>query len=250
MNDKLWRYTGDYSLKYLQYQKKYQKNIRESDKKLIEKIQFLKQKDSKCEFRLLDVGCSSGNLLFHIKSLFPDFYLSGFDLDSNAITSCKLDSKLKGIKFTAGSCLEMGHLSSENFNIIILNAVVLHLNDEKFEKTIFEVSKILDRGGSLMMFDFFNPFDQEIEIIERSSYGSLSGVPLFFKSYKYTKSVLLKAGFDKIEFNPFLMPFDLPLKKDNHHDLSTYTISTEKRDRISMRGTVSQPWCHLYATKI
>ena len=243
-------YEGEHGLKYLRYQKKYQKNIRESDKKIIEKIKLLKQKDSKCEFRLLDVGCSSGNLLFHIKSIFPDFYLYGFDLDSKAITSCKLDSKLKGIKFTAESCLEMGHLSSENFNIVILNAIVCHLNDEEFEKTMFEASKILDRGGSLMMFGYFNPFDQEIEIIERSPYGTTSGVTLFYKSYNYTKSVLLKAGFDKIEFNPFLMPFDLPLKKDNHHDLSTYTVSTEKGDRISMRGTISQPWCHLYATKI
>ena len=240
----------EFNLKYISYQKKYQKNIRESDKKLIEKINFLKQRDTKSKFRILDAGCSTGNLLYHIKSLFPDFYLFGLDFEPVVIDACKLDSNLKDIKFTVGSCLEMGHLFSENFNIIILNATVVHMNDKEFDKTISEAFKILTPGGILMMFDYFNPFDQNVEIIERSSYGSGQGIPLYFKSYNLTKSVLLQAGFGNIEFNPFHMPFDLHLKKNDHHNLSTYTLKTDSGDRISMRGSLYQPWCHVYAVKI
>jgi len=240
----------EFNLKYINYQKKYQKNIRESDKKLIEKINFLKQKDAKFKYRILDVGCSTGNLLYHIKSLFPDLSLSGLDFEPVVIDSCKLDSNLNDIKFTVGSSLEMGHLFSENFNIIILNATVVHMNDKEFSKTISEAFKILTPGGSLMMFDYFNPFDQNVEIIERSSYGSGQGIPLYFKSYNLTKSILLEAGFDNIEFNPFLMPFDLPFNKDDHNNLSTYTLKTDSGDRISMRGSLFQPWCHVYSTRI
>jgi SAM-dependent methyltransferase len=240
----------EFNLKYKSYQKKYQKNIRESDKKLIEKINFLKQKNIKSNYRILDVGCSTGNLLYHIKSLFPSFCLSGLDLETNVVDFCKLDSNLKDIKFTVGSSLEMGNLFVEKFDIIILNAIVVHLNDSEFDKTISEAFKILSTGGSLMMFDYFNPFEQNLEIIERSSYGSDQGIPLYFKSYKLTKSILHKTGFDNVEFDPFYMPVDLPLKKNDYFNLSTYTLKTDSGDRISMRGSLFQPWCHVYATKI
>jgi SAM-dependent methyltransferase len=240
---KVYEKDTKYNLRYLRYQKKYRKNIRESDKKLIEKIKLLKKKKS----RLLDIGCSTGNLLYHIKLAFKNFYLFGLDFETNVINLCKLDPELKNINFSVGSCLKMANLFREKFDIIILNAIVAHLNNNEFEKTIFEASKILSNGGSLMIFDYFNPFDQELEIIERSPYGSFEGIPLYYKSYNFTKKTLLRAGLKKIKFDPFHMPFDL---KKNSHNLATYTINTNKRDRMSMRGSLFQPWCHVYATKI
>lgn len=74
-------YVGDETFlrDYNAYQKKYAGQIRESDKVLIQLVREIAERSGSLEerFRLLDIGCSTGNLLLHLKHAFPSMELTG-----------------------------------------------------------------------------------------------------------------------------------------------------------------------------
>ena len=249
-NFQVYNEDKSFHSRYLSYQSKYAQKMRESDKILVEKIFSIASTfpDSQ-QIRLLDVGCSTGNLLLHIKRLLPNISLVGLDLNQIVIEECKNNPQLRGIDFVVGSALEMKHLFNQPFEIVVANAMVHPLNAQEFEQVISSFASILKPDGFHLNFDGFHPFHQEISVVEYSDYGSQKGIPIFYRSFDRTSQVLALAGFDRIEFHPFEMPFDLDRDIRNFSDLSTYTIKTEYGTRLSMRGSIYQPWCHLYARK-
>jgi|SRR5215831_17302869 len=78
------------------YQERYRGSMRESDKVLIELIRGATEPAS-----LLDIGCSTGNLLRHIRCLVPGLRLSGANLSRSAIEQCRVDPDLAGTAFYA-----------------------------------------------------------------------------------------------------------------------------------------------------
>ena len=46
---------------------------------------------------ILDIGCSTGNLLYHLKSEFPNTILNGCDLNKSSIDTCINDKDLTNI---------------------------------------------------------------------------------------------------------------------------------------------------------
>jgi hypothetical protein len=46
-----------------------------------------------------------------------------------------------------------------------------------------------------------------------------------------------------------MIPIDLPEPEDKSGDPITYTVKLENGNRICMRGSLYQPWCHLVARK-
>ena len=224
--------------------------MRESDKVLINKIQAIVEAQGGVEgIRLLDVGCSTGNLLLHIKRLVPGLNLVGLDLSDTAIERCQANPQLAGIDFVVGSAMAMENLFEQPFDIVIANAMVHPLNYEEFEQALTQFSRVLKSDGYHLNFDGFHAFQQEIAIMEYSTYGSALGIPIYYRSFARTTEILERAGFDRIEFHPFEMPFDLDRDPENFTDLSTYTVTTAVGKRMSMRGSIYQPWCHLYAQK-
>ncbi|MGV2434690.1 MAG UNVERIFIED_CONTAM: class I SAM-dependent methyltransferase [Anaerolineae bacterium] len=72
------------------------KKMREGDKVFINKIQSIVEQRGGVEgIRLLDVGCSTGNLLLHIQRLVPGLALVGLDLSKDAV-ECASQSTVTG----------------------------------------------------------------------------------------------------------------------------------------------------------
>lgn len=240
--------------KYSSYQKRYVENIRESDRVIIDLIRqsIEEKKEPLGNLRLLDIGCSTGNLLKHIRSYFPSLGLTGGDFASKVIRENRQNPDLNGIQFEEMDVTSLG--KREEYDFITVNAVLYLFDHPTFEKAILSLSMALKKKGTLIVFDFFHPFRQELSIKEESC-SHPDGLLLHLRSYARTLSVLEKYQFQKIAFNPFKIPVDLEKgltysdNKDGFEDLNSYTVKSENGERLIFRGCLYQPWCHLIAQK-
>lgn len=226
---------------YKEYQKKYAENIRESDRKAIEYVKSVSSPDHKS---LLDIGSSTGNFLRHVKNMVPGLSLTGIDMMEDVVAECRKDSSLEGIDFEQKDVLEMTF--EKPFDIVTVNAVFFALKLEEFEKAIARVSSCLNSGGYLVNFDYYHPFDSQIEIKETSPLFP-EGLMLYPRSYNKTIEILQKNGFEDVKIEPFEIPIDLPVKDNT--GTNTHTVKTEEGKRLCFRGMLCQPWSFLVARK-
>lgn len=228
---------------YIAYQQRYAGTVRESDRRILAYVADVVQAHGP-EGRLLDIGCSTGNLLRHLKGAFPGLTLAGGDLSEMQLAACREDPDLAGIAFESIDILEIDRFST--FDVITANAILYGLGAEDFERAAASLAGALRPGGTLIAFDFFHPFDQEVAIVERSA-AFPDGHPLHFRSYGWTRSVLASAGFAEPAFHPFAIPIDLPMP--GLDSIRTYTRRDAEGARLQFRGTLFQPWCHLVARR-
>jgi len=238
-------YVSDesYHLDYAEYQRRYATQLRESDRVLIEIVRELVAERG--PLHLLDIGCSTGNLLLHLRNELPQLKLRGGDLVPAVLEECRSNELLKGISFESLDVLDLP--ANEELDIVVANAVLYVFSRSEFERAIASISRALGPTGSLAAFDFFHPFRQNLEIVERSEKFP-NGHALHFRPFAEVEPVLRANGFDRVEFRPFQIPVDLP-RPQSDEDISSYTVRDDSGGRLLYRGALSQPWCHLLATK-
>jgi SAM-dependent methyltransferase len=244
-------YVGNSSLheKYSAYQERYSTTIRESDRVLIDLVRNSVAAATR-QPRVLDIGCSTGNLLAHIREALPELDLTGADLAQSVIDVCRDDPRLAGIEF---SLMDMLGLTGR-YEVIIANAVAVYFSHEEYDRAIASVAAALEVGGTYLAFEWLHPFPQDIEIRETSS-SHPNGLKIHFRPYSIVEEILARHGFGNVEFRPFSIPIDLERgatfagNPDGFEELNSYTVRTETGDRMLFRGTLYQPWCHLVAQK-
>ncbi|MCX7157458.1 MAG: class I SAM-dependent methyltransferase [Rhodocyclales bacterium] len=232
---------------YNAYQAKYAKQIRESDKVLIGLVSdiLVKVDPGQGKMRLLDVGCSTGNLLLHLKRLVPQLELTGGDLADSSLDECRANPELQGVAFEVMDVLNLDRIAY--YDIVTINAVLYMMEDEQFEQALGSVARALKPGGSIIVFDFFHPYPQDLHLLEISK-SHPAGLRLRFRPMAMAEEVLTAAGFEKPVFRPFTLPIDLP-PSGSDGDLITYTVPAADGRKLPFRGTLFQPWCHLSAIK-
>lgn len=227
---------------YSEYQQRYAHQIRESDRVLIELLRPVAE--ARPGLTVLDVGCSTGNLLRHIRAAYPDARLTGADLTPEVLDACRADEGLAGIDFEVMDLLDLPPLGVD---VVVVNAVLYLLSDDEFRRALASAAQALRPGGTLLVFDFFHPFEQELELRETSRTHP-AGLMLHFRSYGLARRALEEASFEAIRFQPFAIPIDLPRSEDDG-EIVSYTRKDEQGDRLLFRGTLFQPWCHLIASR-
>ncbi len=231
---------------YNDYQARYAEQMRESDKVLIELLRkHIGDKKYDNAPELLDIGCSTGNLLLHLKRMLPGVNMTGGDLALSSIEEARQNPALEGIDFQT---MDIFNLPEGKFDIIVVNAVVYMFNDEQYEKALKSIQAALKSGGAAFFFDFAQPHNHELEIIERTM-SHPDGLRLSFRSYKRVQAAHKEAGFDSLEINPFVLPIDLP-RPDINGEVISYTVKDEDQKRMAFRGALYQPWCHMVAKKL
>jgi len=238
---------NEYIKSYIEYQRRYEKDARQSDMKLIELVSrvLAGYSEQNRQVRLLDIGCSTGNLLIHLKNAFPTLRLVGGDLSELSIANCKKNSALNGVELEVMDILRLGERAGY-YDVITANAILYGFTDDLFESSLRSISEALTPGGSLVAFDFFHPWDQDVELVEKSAHFP-QGHPLHFRSYATARKALQSAGLQEPQFSPFQIGIDLPDK--GHASIATRTTMTKSGDRLLFRGCLNQPWCHLVARK-
>ncbi|MBM4135117.1 MAG: class I SAM-dependent methyltransferase [Nitrospira sp.] len=246
-------YLSSFTEKYNVYQKRYTEEPREGDKILIQLVRDAASKrlGAGDQVALLDVGCSTGNFLLHLKRAVPGLNLVGCDLAVSAIESCRRNPALAGIQFEVMGIFD---LPRDRFDIIVTNAATYFFDYAQYEQAIASIGLALKRGGRWFSFEFVHPYEQDIHIVEKSR-SHPRGLNLYFRPFSVVKQILEKRGFTGVHFLPFAIPIDLAKgvvftdNCDGEEELNTYTVKTESGQRMLFRGTLFQPWCHLTAVK-
>jgi SAM-dependent methyltransferase len=230
---------------YFDYQKRYSDSMRESDKIMLDLVlSDLHTKGTRRD-RLLDIGCSNGNFLAHLRAHAPAVEYWGGDLQPAVIDRCRTESHLKGIQFEV---MDIRDLSPwPQFDVIIANAVLFRFPENDFASICGNLARALTPGGKLFTFDFYHRFEQQIAIVETSTWHP-HGLMLHIRSYDTAQMIFRTAGFERVTFQPFDIPIDLAAR-DDPADIGTYTRMTREGDRLMFRGSIYQPWCHAVAHK-
>jgi SAM-dependent methyltransferase len=232
---------------YNAYQAKYATQMRESDKVLISLIgdYVESRKPERRTVSLLDIGCSTGNLLLHLKRLMPSLDLTGGDLAESSLQECRANPDLEGVIFKELDLLKLPKTGS--YDIITINAVLYMMEDGQLEEALRSVACSLKPGGLMIAFDFFHPYTQDLHILEVSK-SHPAGLRLRFRPISMAINLLSACGFVNPIFRPFTLPIDLPAS-GGADDLITYTVPALDGRKLPFRGTLFQPWCHLSATR-
>lgn len=239
---------------YIAYQERYRVNMKESDRAMIGHIArtLPDTPEQRHGLRLLDIGCSTGYFLRHLRNAFPGLSLMGADLTVEQVEACRRETDLAGIEFAVMDLLELG--VERQFDRIVANAVAYLLTPEEYQKAMHSISRALKPGGYYLAYEWLHPHPQELQIIEWGS-SHPNGLKMHMRSYNTVRGYMAAAGFEDVQFHPFKIPIDLTGEKtckdaaDGFEDLNTYTVRTETGERIMFRGALAQPWCHLIARK-
>jgi len=231
---------------YLEYQKRYATQLRESDRVIIEMVrEIVKRRDEGRPLSLVDIGCSSGNLLYHLKRQVPGLELHGGDAFPGIIEACRQNPDLMGITFDQMDLLKLDGRS--HFDIVIVNAVLFLFPEADFNQAIVNIASVTKAAGHFITFDVFHSAEQELSIVEKSETHP-EGLNLHFRQFSIVHRTLEKHGFSNVSFKPFLIPIDLS-KPERAADISSYTVRTDSGERLIFRGTLFTPWCHMLAQK-
>jgi 2-polyprenyl-3-methyl-5-hydroxy-6-metoxy-1,4-benzoquinol methylase len=88
-----------FAASYAEYQGKYAENPRESDKRTAQLVLPVDHRP-----RILDIGCSTGNFLRHLKRLNINADLIGGDLMESHLDLCRENPALAGVSFQPWTC--------------------------------------------------------------------------------------------------------------------------------------------------
>ncbi len=226
---------------YNDYQKRYAGQIAERDKVMLGLI----AEKTQGQGALLDIGCSTGNLLLHIKQAFPAMKLTGGELAESSLTAARANPDLAGIAFRTMDMLDI----PGQYDCITANAVTYLFDWPEYERAIQSIVNALRPGGLFVSFDWYHPFTGQDIAIREITPGHPDGLTIYSRSFDRVGRVFDRTGFDGFEFHPFIIPIDLAEPEDKSGDPVTYTMKLDNGNRICMRGSLYQPWCHIAATK-
>lgn len=229
---------------YSRYQSRYRSKPPERDEKLLTLLRALPHGDS--DLRLLDIGCHQGNLLALLRSEFPTWRLWGGDIWPKILEDCRQDPDLEGIHFEHLDVLSLPS-DSQTWDVIIANAVLFRFDEDEFERAIQGIGASLGPGGVLVAFDWYHDFRQRVVISEFTPQHP-EGLLLNMRDQAEVTAILQKHGFCRVEFHPFNVDAELPLREEGDA-LHTHTKTLNDGTNISLRGVIFQPWCHLVAVK-
>lgn len=240
------KYTNDsdHFSDYNSYQNKYRQSIRDSDSIIINIIEELSEDDHSNK-TLIDVGCSTGNLLLHLNNRFPNYQLHGADLVESSWEENFSNPKFAGIKFQAID-ITNGIPNDGPFDIITANAIFFAFDENFFAQAVSNLARVLKPNGVLIAFDYFTPFNQELTITETTP-AHPQGLTMHVRSFEKATKSLKDAGFSSAEYREFQITKDLSLK--DNRQTSTYTILNNNSTQMCFRGSLFQPWHHLIARK-
>jgi cyclopropane fatty-acyl-phospholipid synthase-like methyltransferase len=226
---------------YNNYQQRFAAELSERDKVILRLI----AEKTGGRASLLDIGCSTGNLLLHISHAFPEMKLTGGELAESSLTVARQNPELRTVDFQIMDMLAI----TGKYDCIVANAVCQMLNGEEYEAALRSVAAALNPGGCYISLEWLHPFNwQDLTIIEESG-SHPEGLKIHARPYQKVMKIMEQVGLEMVEFRSFTMPSDLPFKGYDDPEMNSYTVPREGGERLCFRGALCQPWCHVIAVK-
>ena len=174
---------------------------------------------------LLDAGCATGEFLYYIRKILPDFGpFSGMDISEKMVEHAR--KHVPGIEFSVGSILDEEFFKNRHYDLITCIGTIFIFDD--FEKPIKNLLSCVQKGGRVLISGIFN--DDPIDVIMRYRRADSRGLA-WEKGWNvlscHTAENILKNSGHQIEWtwHPFRLPF--ALKKRPEDPMRQWTVSTE-----------------------
>ena len=235
------KYFGTYEA----YQQRYRRRPRESDRVLVSLVRKALV-SKKGLVRILDVGCSTGNPLYWLQKQLPGAELVGTELAESSLKQCRKDPALSRVSFETLDIT--ARPPRGRYDAITVNAVFYCFSEQEFRQSVSNLAQALKPGGCLFAYDFFHEVDDYRLALVEHSRTFPKGHKISMRPRNGVRAVLMKSGFSQVQFRPFSMPFDLA-KREHAPVLMSYTRRMRSGERLTFRGVLYQPWCHLVARR-
>ena len=125
------------------------------------KQQLVKQANIQPGQRVLDLGCGTGTLTLLIKQAYPDAEVIGLDGDLTVLAMARAKTEKAGVTlaFNAGMAFQLPY-PDHAFDRVLTSLVLHHLTTENKQRTLQEVYRVLQPGGTLYVLDFGRPHNR------------------------------------------------------------------------------------------
>lgn len=105
-------------------------------------------------YRILEIGCGTGNLALLVKRLCPGAEVVGLDPDPKALARAKRKAERKGLALDLGrGFAEELPYADASFDRVLSAFMFHHLGPDEKAETLSEVRRVLKPGGSLHLLD-------------------------------------------------------------------------------------------------
>jgi len=207
---------------YIYFEEDYYKNKKDMFSFLIDIL----KKHTKDNFSLLDLGCSRGELLYHIQNDIPNHSkLFGLDYSEDLINNAKEQDFLNDIDFKVGDAQDFE--LDRKFDFIVCAGTVGYFDSlDNFFKM---VQKHLKKGGVALVFHLFNEFDVDVQVRYRNNKFFNQFEPGWnIHSINTAKNVLEGVKLSLKDTHKFQLSFDDEQKDDPARSWTSYVDGDKK----------------------
>ena len=204
--------------------------------KSYERIKFLvknlsKYIDKNKKYKLLDLGCSKGEIIYSLKEKFRNIEFTGIDISKELLEKAKKENFLKTVRFIKD---DISNFSlNEKFDIVIMSGVLSIFDD--YEKFLKNVILHMKKDSLGLIFSAFNKDDIDVIVRFKNNFKkstqwesgwnlfSLKGIKKFLKKYSN---------------NIKIISFDIKMKLEKKENpVSSYTIDiNDTNEKLIVTG--------------
>jgi len=182
---------------------------------------FVENKEE-CKITLLDVGCATGELIYYLRTLFPGFNYTGFDISEKMLKHASF--KMSEVNFYQRTILDLAEEKSDaQYDFVIMSGVLSIFDDT--ERVLENLIPLVKKGGNLLVYGFFNDLPVDVIMRYKSSDDSEWKSGWNIISTKYCEKIIRNICLANIEWVDFNIGFSLERPKDDF--MRVWTMATE-----------------------
>ena len=214
------------------------KNPKESHKYLLKILNktILKTKN----YRILDIGCSNGELIYNLEKKFHNFKITGVDIRSELIRKAKknVSNKVDFKKIDFNSSIK----PFGKYDIIICSGVISIFDDLKnFAKNIKKCSK---KNTIVFLFESFNEWDYDVIV----KYKDVHKINKFQSGWNVWSLKTLSKTFKYKKIKKYKFNINKNIKKKRNDLIRSWTIRINKKRFFTnaLLNIQNQMWVKIY----
>jgi len=204
-------------------------NPKEDFKTIASRLQNLL--DTEQTYRVADLGCANGELLYLLNKTFPHWELHGYDRTKAFLETARGVDGLSDVQFHHRDLFEV----EETFDVVLSSLVLLLFQD--VEPPLRKMLSLTRSGGYLLGTGLFNEHDIEVHV-EYRDFSSPETADDWRTDYnRHPRSTIREQFGDQIQSIQFEdMPFDVELEKDPNNPIRVWTIEDADGNHILTNG--------------